>query len=223
VTQLILSSPSSPFSPPPSPDHARYNPRSPFKKGQGTRPDQRSHTYRSRRKVYCSSAQNCCVRPLSIFHRLICMYPMPTSPVSDPSIQFLARQSPGIDLTAPFPPTSPPHPFPSGSHTRYPHQAYLPLTTSKRLTQTSFLVDSRYPLPPTRAHDPIRNSTTQTPVLFRCAIIKTLRSRLNVARPTSPRVLQSYLVHNSTLLSARMRSSASCSIIARTIPFVSHI
>jgi hypothetical protein len=50
-----------------------------------------------------------------------------------------------------------------------------------------------------------------------------LMSWSNAVRRTSPHALLSYPAHNSTLLSVRMRSNASSSIIARMTPFVSRI
>ena len=70
------------------PDHVRFNPRSPFEKGQGTRAGDISSTHRSRRKVYCLSAQNRCVRSLHLFHRIICTSSTPISSVSHPFIAF---------------------------------------------------------------------------------------------------------------------------------------
>ena len=225
MTPLILCPPPSALYPASLcivPDHARFNSRSPFEKGQGTRAVQRSSTHRSRGKVYCSSAQNCCVRLLYLFCRAICTSPTPAKPVLDPSIAFLARPSPGIGPSAPSPPSPPPHPFPPEGHTRHPHQA-LPLLTTRTQTRTSFLVGSRYPFLPTQAPDPTRSSTTRTPIPSRCAIIKNLTPWSNAVNHTTLRVPPSYLAHNNILLSARMRSSASCSIIEKMIPFVSRI
>lgn len=157
---------------------------------------------------------------LSTFsRRLICMCPTSPSPVADAFIQFPARPSLGIDPSAPSPPSSSPHL--QGGHTRHPHRPLYPLTTFKRQTQTSSLVYSRYPLLPTRVPDPIISSTIQTPIPFRCAILTTPSSWSNVVHPISLRVPRFYLARNRIPLSARMRSSVSCSIIARMIPFVS--
>lgn len=145
----------------------------------------------------------------------------PTPSVSDHSIPFLARQSPGIDLTDPSLPTLPPHPFPREGRTRRLHQVLPLLTTSRTPTQTSSLAGSRYPFPPTQVHDPIRNSTTRTPIPFRCA--RTLKSWSNAVHRISLHAPPSYPAYSNTLLNARMRSSASCSIIARMIPSVSRI
>lgn len=153
----------------------------------------------------------------------ICAYPTLTSHLSLSSLAFIARQNPRIGLNVPSHPHFPPHPFLPEDHTRYPLQVTPSLTTPKTQTRTSSLVDSRYLLLPTRVHGLIRNFTTQTPTQFQCAIIKNLTSRSNVVHLISLLLLPSCLVHNSIPPSARMRSSASCSIIARTIPSVSQI